>query len=704
MMPERQSDAGSGFCEGQIIGLAPRYRPLCRSNERLLLAAEDEVRCIDDPVAMDIIAALQHGSDIENITGTLSRQYSVATIRTAIRTLTDEGLLHTSATNVGEIAAYWNSIGCAQANGEVSFQPIYQANHGLFRQALAAAGVRVAEHAPFLLVTTDDYLRPELASFNLRSEPWLLAKPVGHTIWIGPLFIPGRTPCWSCLARWIKPHRWQQASFYGWGDQEFPPQPSTACLPTTLALAAGMVATSIAVWLTKGSHPDLENNVVSFDTRTLRCSTSPLRFHPGCPQCRPRELRTTRQCGSLHDFLSPITGIVSMMEVTDKPVGGLFHAHSIFMPPLPAAPKARSLVKPQHAAGKALNPHEAESACLAEALERYSLIYQGTEPCIRANFDEIDALDPTNILLFSDSQYENRDEWNRAHSELHWVPERFDRSIAIDWTEAKSLVSANTKYVPAALCYMYHASRDYPESCVADTNGCAAGQSLPEAILHALLELVERDSVAIWWYNRLSRPSIDLGSLGDPQFFALERIFAEMGRQLYLLDVTTDLRIPSVVAIAPRFDGSEPCFGAAAGFSMRRAAFKAIAETAQIAFWTANGSGSDEMHHWIRNAKLGQHSYLEPLGTVDAPLDLNLEPESALQWCTQRLCDSGVEPYYVDLTRPEVGLPVVRAIAPGLRHFWARLGPGRLYDVPVRMGWSKAALLESETNPTPCMI
>ena len=55
----------------------------------------------------------------------------------------------------------------------------------------------------------------------------------------------------------------------------------------------------------------------------------------------------------------------------------------------------------------------------------------------------------------------------------------------------------------------------------------------------------------------------------------------------------------------------------------------------------------------------------------------------------------------VDQTRPDVGMPVCRVIVPGLRHFWRRLGPGRLYDVPVKMGWVKNPLTEDEMNPFP---
>ena len=55
-------------------------------------------------------------------------------------------------------------------------------------------------------------------------------------------------------------------------------------------------------------------------------------------------------------------------------------------------------------------------------------------------------------------------------------------------------------------------------------------------------------------------------------------------------------------------------------------------------------------------------------------------------------------------TRAEIGLPVVKVIVPGLRHFWARYAPGRLYDVPVRLGWLRAPTPEEELNPIPMFL
>src|SRR5207244_11830440 len=64
----------------------------------------------------------------------------------------------------------------------------------------------------------------------------------------------------------------------------------------------------------------------------------------------------------------------------------------------------------------------------------------------------------------------------------------------------------------------------------------------------------------------------------------------------------------------------------------------------------------------------------------------------------------GMEMLVLDQTRPEIGLPVAKVIVPGLRHFWARFAPGRLYDVPVKLGWLPRPLAEEELNPVPMFL
>ncbi|CAM5360309.1 hypothetical protein SGLAM104S_07122 [Streptomyces glaucescens] len=46
----------------------------------------------------------------------------------------------------------------------------------------------------------------------------------------------------------------------------------------------------------------------------------------------------------------------------------------------------------------------------------------------------------------------------------------------------------------------------------------------------------------------------------------------------------------------------------------------------------------------------------------------------------------------------------MKVIAPGLRPFWPRFAPGRLYDTPVALGHRPAALPEDQLNPIPLFV
>ena len=69
--------------------------------------------------------------------------------------------------------------------------------------------------------------------------------------------------------------------------------------------------------------------------------------------------------------------------------------------------------------------------------------------------------------------------------------------------------------------------------------------------------------------------------------------------------------------------------------------------------------------------------------------------------CRARVEAAGMEFLVLDQTRPDIGMPVARVIVPGMRHFWARFAPGRLYEVPVRMGWREGPLAEADLNSAP---
>jgi len=105
--------------------------------------------------------------------------------------------------------------------------------------------------------------------------------------------------------------------------------------------------------------------------------------------------------------------------------------------------------------------------------------------------------------------------------------------------------------------------------------------------------------------------------------------------------------------------------------------------------------------------RLREYPFLTPSGRVTVPpgipskfgrLDNTRDQVNACVTVAKR---QGLDFLVLDQTRPDIEVPVVRVIVPGLRHFYRRFGPGRLYDVPVKLGLRDQPISESELTPFP---
>jgi hypothetical protein len=76
-----------------------------------------------------------------------------------------------------------------------------------------------------------------------------------------------------------------------------------------------------------------------------------------------------------------------------------------------------------------------------------------------------------------------------------------------------------------------------------------------------------------------------------------------------------------------------------------------------------------------------------------------LDAREQVTACVNIAKRAGLDFLVLDQTRPDIEVPVVRVTVPGLRHFYRRFAPGRLYDVPVKLGWRDRPLSEDELNP-----
>lgn len=403
----------------------------------------------------------------------------------------------------------------------------------------------------------------------------------------------------------------------------------------------------------------------------------------------------------LSPLVSDLTGLLAAEH--PLPAGPGRHVHAAAFLALPADPSPPADAFQGIALGKGRSPEQARTSALAEAVERLSARWHDGAVARHASLRQMgpDAIAPDALWQFSARQYAMRAEINaRTPDPRRHVPPPLSPDDVIAWSPCWSLTHLAWRWVPREHLW---ANAPGPRHGRYNPNGCAAGTTLDEAVLQGFLELVERDAVAIWWYNRCPRPAPAGGIPDHPALHPLIEGIAARGWRVWLLDLTTDLGIPVTAALARAETDGRWCIGFGAHFEAEIAAERALTELAQL----FRVDGRDGPPPWAPD-RGADEAYLYPSGTVappPPPLAGTAETFGELvEWCAALVAARGMEMLVTDLTHPDIALPVAKVSVPGLRHFWPRFAPGRLYDVPVAMGWRESPRKEEALNPVPLFV
>lgn len=600
------------------------------------------------------------------------------------------------------------------------------------------------------VLLTDDYLHPDVTTVVegvLAEDPGasvLLARPGVRSVWVGPEVGPGRV-CLGCLQERLSLNLTGRA--YLRARRAVPDEADNHAvvvrrLDRDLPAEAYIL---LAESLTR----------VASETGSVRClheikaeTGYAVQHHTdslvGCPACsapnartpgadfslQPRPLtegsgggfRTCRPDETWERYrhlVSPLTGIVRRIEKVE--VGACEGVH-VYTASHAATYGARSVkaVKDDardHSGGKGATDLDARVSALCESLERFSSVHRGTEEVRWARQSELgdEAIGPDALQLFSEAQFRGREAWNQAQAgHFQWVPEPYaDERIA--WSPVRSLVSGERRWVPSTLVFLGYRGED-ARFGKGDSNGLAGGNCLEEALLQGLFELVERDGIALWWYNRVRLPGVDLSAIDDPVVRHALGLYPALGRRLWALDLTTDLGIPTYAVLSALEHGEREdiVFGFGAHLDPGIALRRAVTELNQMLPTVLRTPQERERQllpefkdavDWWDSERLEAHPYLLP-DPARPPRPLRAHPyadpgdvNAALDAAVTRIAARGHDVLAYDLTRVEVGLSVAKVFAPGLRHFWRRTAPGRLYDAPVTVGWASRGLTEGELNP-----
>jgi ribosomal protein S12 methylthiotransferase accessory factor len=618
------------------------------------------------------------------------------------------------------------------------------------RSAFEFAGICISgefQSSDLAVVVADDFLDPRLDAINRAalesSRPWMALKLAGAVPWIGPIFVPGRTACWACLAQRLRLNRQTERLLET--RRSCPAKAPLPAIESSLALAAGFAVVEVIRWLATGANENLEDGLLTLDLRTNKLVRHTLVRRPQCPVCGELRLHCMKTRSAeplvtspsrkrshggrnespestlarLEHHVSPISGPIR--SVSESYEDGYLHVSASQTFPMYRYDfRVLRVNLLGRSGGKGFEPAQARASAICEALERYSCIWQGEEETVLTAFTRQSlgdgAVDPSSLFGFSAKQYSNREAWNATNDEPHaWVPRPFDDDLAIDWVPVWSLTHSRTQYVPAAYCYYGHPDLQHM-FCSADSNGCAAGGTFADALVHGLLELIERDAAAIWWYNRLPRPLLDLDSFSVAQLGKMRDLYRAQLREFWALDLTGDLGVPVVVAISARVDSpvEDIIYGFGSDLDPSAAVHKALLEMNQSLFsvYKSAARGAPKYRNdqpaarrWFQSATRANQPYIVPDLKLPAKKLADFASHDHANWdddaveCVERLRAAGLETFVLDQTRPDIGLPVCRALIPGLCHFWPRFGHRRLYEIPVIMGWKQSPTPENDLNP-----
>ena len=333
------------------------------------------------------------------------------------------------------------------------------------------------------------------------------------------------------------------------------------------------------------------------------------------------------------------------------------------------APSISRLTGTHKQMGKGVTAAQAEASAVMELVERFSLFYFVRERekriCSRVDIKArtvavSEMIKALHVWKQDDPAVSDADPIINA--------------INMEWTEALRPADHQSRWLPFSWFWPIN-----------EYNGSASGNSLAEAAVQAISEVVERHVCSVITYGRLTTPTIRSDSLRDPVVKELVDRFRALDINVILKDFSLGLGIPTVGAIAwdPSTwpDRSEIVYTAGTAPDPARAAVRALTEIAQLA-GDFDTEGEYLESGLPKFSSLGEAAYV-----LESSDEISLEsmPDCSsenfrievVNMC-RALTESGLKPYLIDVTHPGLGVPVVYAVIPG-NHFRDRT---RQIDLP----------------------
>lgn len=384
-----------------------------------------------------------------------------------------------------------------------------------------------------------------------------------------------------------------------------------------------------------------------------------------------------------------ITGFVSYFDVDYVSPDGWPVQCNVVAPnraaleTLPSWPTAALPESGRVGSGRGLSHYDALESGLGSAFELACACRWPDLVSTRASASDLDGevWDAALLSGFSQQQFAEAEAWNTKFSGVDEILS--PKSETHEWVRGLGL-DGEEIWLPADAVYISGVTQG--TYAVADTNGCAAGETDNAARSAALFELIERDATGRWWYGNRARREIAPTALSD-DVAACVSSFCDAGVVPKLVDISSDLEVPCVAAFGASSAGHVAC-GFAAAAHYEEAAIKALTEMAQMFLVIRGGMAGATLRpglaQWLSEVTVRT----PPFSRIEAADGRVPKAPSGIG---TRFADAGVRLAFVNISRPEFGVPVWRAVSPDMCHWKPRFGRSRLLQ-PDRQDLAQIAV------------
>ncbi|MEU8777920.1 TOMM precursor leader peptide-binding protein [Streptomyces sp. NPDC048606] len=594
-------------------------------------------------------------------------------------------------------------------------------------RSLAQARTGAPRGAHVVTLGVHDALGPRAADPFAAVRPAATVHLSAQAVLLGPWGGDGTAPaCGRCLAmRWQRLRSRSERDALETGSRV--PTPVGAEWPRLSPYVRDAVVALHAVLFAAdgpgaaapgpGAADRTLPQVTRLDLATLRTRTYPLAADPLCPDCgpggtdaprsltpasRPKPDPAAQRLRAASSYpvptaalANPVTGVlgggtwINVTSPTTAPVAG-----SVFM-------RGYAGLTDVTWSGQANSFSSSRDLAFLEGLERYAGTHRRTGTSVlTASYAELGerALDPAECGFYRPETY--RDDP---------MVSPFDPERPIPWVYGHSLRDDRPVLVPARLAY-YSAGLESDNFVFECSNGCAIGSCAEEALLGALLELIERDAFLLAWYGNQRLTEIDLDSVPGPAVRMMVDRAGLQGYDVHAFDNRIDLAVPVVTGLAVRRDGGPGLYSFGAGAALDPAAAVEAALSEVLTYIPhlprQVAERRDELDAMSRDFSrvlhLKDHAQLyglpamaphaasyrdpvavRPMGDLYRSWETERRPRTGdlrddLLFCVAELTGAGHDVIVVDQTTPEqerMGLRTVCAVVPGL--------------LPIDFGWSR---------------